>query len=190
MTNATPGSRAALAAYLLLHHRRMPDTPPKERLLYGLSYDRAIFDRVGLFREDLRAGEDTELAARLGDAFRPVLAREVRTGHLNPGLSPRARARPIRPRSARGACPRSGAGPAAAPLGPGSRTPQRSRRDGADRAHSRPPRAAAPRGGMAAAAAWLPRVYSRGAQGAPGRPFSNPRPGGTRRNVTPRSSVR
>ena len=84
MTNATPGSRAALAAYLLLHHRRMPDTPPKERLLYGLSYDRAIFDRVGLFREDLRAGEDTELAARLGDAFRPVLAREVRTGHLNP----------------------------------------------------------------------------------------------------------
>jgi glycosyltransferase involved in cell wall biosynthesis len=83
MTNATPGSRSACAAYLLLHHRRMPDTPAGDRLLYGISYDRAVFDRVGCFREDLRAGEDTELAARLGDGLQPILAPEVRTAHLN-----------------------------------------------------------------------------------------------------------
>ena len=84
MTNATPGSRSACAAYLLLHHRRMPDTPADDRLLYGLSYERAVFDRVGYFREDLRVGEDTELAARLGEPLRPMLAPEVRTAHLNP----------------------------------------------------------------------------------------------------------
>jgi len=84
MTNAVPGSRAANAAYLLLHHRRMPDTPPQDRLLYSLSYDRAVLDRVGRFREDLRVGEDTELALRLGDGLRPLLAPEVRTAHLNP----------------------------------------------------------------------------------------------------------
>ncbi len=41
----------------------MPDTPPSERLLYSVSYDRTLFERFGSFREDLREGEDTDFNA-------------------------------------------------------------------------------------------------------------------------------
>ena len=40
-------TRSANAAHLLLNRRRLPGTPPTERLLFGLSYDRALFDRFG-----------------------------------------------------------------------------------------------------------------------------------------------
>jgi hypothetical protein len=83
MTNADSGSRSAEAAYLLLHHRRMPETPAGRRLLYGLSYDRSLFEQFGLFREDLRTGEDTEFNRRLVPPVRVEFA-EGRTAHRHP----------------------------------------------------------------------------------------------------------
>lgn len=84
MTNAFPESLVSSAAYLRLHLRRMPSTPPSERLLYGVSYDRTLFERFGSFREDLREGEDTEFNARLHGEVDIAWAPEVRTAHANP----------------------------------------------------------------------------------------------------------
>jgi glycosyltransferase involved in cell wall biosynthesis len=84
LTNASPGSRSASAAALLLHHRLMPDTPPRRRLFYGLSYDRALFDRHGGFREDLRGGEDTEFNARISQCTSITWTADVRSAHRNP----------------------------------------------------------------------------------------------------------
>jgi hypothetical protein len=85
IVNADPRSVSALASHLTLFSRRMPGTPPSRALLYGVSYARALLEEVGPFREDLRAGEDTEHAqrAQTGQA-RPVWAPEVRTAHRNP----------------------------------------------------------------------------------------------------------
>ena len=80
----TPDRPAARAAYLLLHARRMPDTPPGERIFFGLSYDRGLFDRFGLFRDDMREGEDSEFNARLECEVRPQWAADVRTAHRHP----------------------------------------------------------------------------------------------------------
>lgn len=84
MTNLYTESTAAWAALLLLHNRRLTVTPPGARLHYSLSYDRRLFDRLGLFREDLRAGEDTEFNARIPPEARPVFARDVITAHRYP----------------------------------------------------------------------------------------------------------
>ena len=84
MANAHPRSLSARAAYLLLHNRRMPETPPDMRLLYSLSYERAVFERHGWFREDLRAGEDSEFNARLEPGAEIAWAPDVRAAHRNP----------------------------------------------------------------------------------------------------------
>lgn len=84
LTNACPESRSACATFLLLHHRMGPHTPPSVRRLYGLSYDRALFDRFGTFREDLPGGEDTEFNARFGTRVPIVWTADVRTAHRNP----------------------------------------------------------------------------------------------------------
>lgn len=78
---ATPAERASL---LLLHNRRLADTPPARRLLYGLSYDRSLFDRHGRFREDLRIGEDTLFNRSLGPEVKVVWGDGVRTAHAFP----------------------------------------------------------------------------------------------------------
>jgi hypothetical protein len=57
---------------------------PSERLLYSLSYDRSLFERFGRFREDLRAGEDTEFNARFRDHAHTVLAPDAVTAHRYP----------------------------------------------------------------------------------------------------------
>jgi glycosyltransferase involved in cell wall biosynthesis len=84
LTSPPDASRPARAGHLLLNARRMPDTPEHHRLLYGLSYDRELFERFGLFREDMRTGEDSELKARLGDGAAAVWAPDVRTQHTEP----------------------------------------------------------------------------------------------------------
>jgi glycosyltransferase involved in cell wall biosynthesis len=84
LTSPPGASRSATAAHLLLNHRRMPDTPVHERLNYGLSYDRELFRRFGSFREDMRAGEDSEFNSRLGDSVTTVYAADVRTQHEAP----------------------------------------------------------------------------------------------------------
>jgi glycosyltransferase involved in cell wall biosynthesis len=84
MANAHPHSLSARAAYLLLHNRRMPETPAHMRLLYSLSYQRAVFERHGRFREDLRAGEDSEFNARVEAEAEITWAPDVRAAHRNP----------------------------------------------------------------------------------------------------------
>jgi GT2 family glycosyltransferase len=84
LTNSAPDNRTATAAFLLLHHRMSRYTPPQARLLYGLSYDRRLFERFGMFREDLRAGEDTEFNARLAGEVEVAWTPDVRTAHRNP----------------------------------------------------------------------------------------------------------
>ncbi|MGZ8697893.1 MAG: glycosyltransferase family 2 protein [Gaiellaceae bacterium] len=84
MTNSFPESVIASAADLRMHLHRMPDTPPTERLLYGVSYDRALFERFGPFREDLREGEDTDFNARMKGEVEIVWVPDVRTAHANP----------------------------------------------------------------------------------------------------------
>lgn len=83
-TNAYPESSAAWASLLLQHNRRLAATRPSQRLHYSLSYDRALFDRFGRFREDLRAGEDTEFNARFRDHAPTVLAPDAVTAHRYP----------------------------------------------------------------------------------------------------------
>jgi glycosyltransferase involved in cell wall biosynthesis len=77
-------TRSECAAHLLLHHRRTPDTPPGQRLFYGMSYERSLFDRYGRFREDLRQGEDTDFNRRLGAEDGVAWAPDVRTIHRHP----------------------------------------------------------------------------------------------------------
>jgi glycosyltransferase involved in cell wall biosynthesis len=84
MANAHPHSLSARAAYLLLHNRRMPETPAHMRLHYSLSYERAVFERHGRFREDLRAGEDSEFNARVEADAEIAWAPDVRAAHRNP----------------------------------------------------------------------------------------------------------
>jgi glycosyltransferase involved in cell wall biosynthesis len=72
------------ASLLLLHNRRLPDTPPRRRLLYSLSYDRTLFDRYGRFCEDLRIGEDTVFNRSFGPEVRVVWGDGVRTAHRFP----------------------------------------------------------------------------------------------------------
>jgi glycosyltransferase involved in cell wall biosynthesis len=83
-TNAYPQSTTAWASLLLVHNRRLAVTSPSKRLLYSLSYDRSLFERFGRFREDLRAGEDTEFNARFRDCAQTVLAPDAVTAHRYP----------------------------------------------------------------------------------------------------------
>jgi glycosyltransferase involved in cell wall biosynthesis len=84
MGNAYPESSAAWAALLLLHNRRLPVTSPSQRLFYSLSYARRLFDRLGPFREDIRAGEDTEFNARIPVEDRTAFAPDAITAHRYP----------------------------------------------------------------------------------------------------------
>jgi glycosyltransferase involved in cell wall biosynthesis len=84
LTSARPASRSASASLLLLHHRRLPDTPPEGRQCFGLSYERGLFRRYGRFREDLRCEEDTDFNSRLGREVQIAWAPYVRTRHLYP----------------------------------------------------------------------------------------------------------
>lgn len=85
VTNPFRRSLAAWASYVALFSRRMPGVPPADALRYGVSYERTLFDRFGLFREDLRGGEDTEFHQRMAAggvaiAWEPA----VRTAHRHP----------------------------------------------------------------------------------------------------------
>lgn len=72
------------ASYTLLHVRRAPEYPAQWAKCYGVSYDRAVFERHGLFRDDLRIGEDTEFNARIA-ANGPILwAPHIVTLHRYP----------------------------------------------------------------------------------------------------------
>lgn len=84
LTNSHPRSLVAWASHLVSFSARLPGLPAAEAIAYGASYERRLFETHGLFREDLRTGEDTEFIARLPPAERPVWSSEVRTIHVNP----------------------------------------------------------------------------------------------------------
>jgi len=84
LDNVYPNSACATAAFVLLASRRMPHCRPHHRVLYGLSYDRTLFDEHGRFRDDLRDGEDTEFRFRLGSAVDIAWAPGVRSAHRYP----------------------------------------------------------------------------------------------------------
>jgi glycosyltransferase involved in cell wall biosynthesis len=84
ITNPYRHSSTAWASLMLQHNRRLLVTNPRQRLYYSLSYDRALFERFGRFREELRAGEDTEFNARFRDHATTVLSPDALTAHRYP----------------------------------------------------------------------------------------------------------
>jgi len=84
VTQVEPRKLASIAFHILMYARRMPGTPPGQRLHYSLSYDRNLFERYGLFSEDLRSGEDTDFNSRLRSDVAVTWAGDVRTAHRHP----------------------------------------------------------------------------------------------------------
>ena len=83
IVNSHPRNLVACAAHLVSHMRRLPGLPADKAQRYGVSFDRKLFDRYGLFDEQLAAGEDTEFMARLPEAMRPVWDPRILTVHRN-----------------------------------------------------------------------------------------------------------
>jgi len=84
--NLTPDNLWSRASHVALFAKRMPGLRAEDAVHYGISYDRRLFDRFGLFREDVRVGEDSELNDRLkGIAI--SWAPEVRAAHLHPATA-------------------------------------------------------------------------------------------------------
>ncbi len=84
VTNCRPRNLWSWVSRIFLHARRMPGTPESKVIHYGVSYARTLFDRFGLFREDLRAGEDSEFNDRVRERIPIAWAPEVRSAHLYP----------------------------------------------------------------------------------------------------------
>ncbi|MCC7124800.1 MAG: glycosyltransferase [Acidobacteria bacterium] len=84
VVNLTPANPFASAMHTLLYPARLPETPRHARLHYGVSLARTVFTRLGVYRSDLRTGEDTELRERAGGRLRMVYRADVRTAHRNP----------------------------------------------------------------------------------------------------------
>lgn len=82
--NDQRGNLFAWASHAALHAARMRGLPKRKALRYGASYARDLFERYGLFREDLRIGEDTEFHRRLRRRDRPVWAPQVTASHRYP----------------------------------------------------------------------------------------------------------
>lgn len=84
VTNPYRRNLIAWTMYVSLFSTRMPGTPDDKALRYGVSYERTLFDRFGVFREDMRGGEDTEFHQRLAPEVAIRWAPEVRTAHRHP----------------------------------------------------------------------------------------------------------
>lgn len=84
VTNPFRRNLAAWASYVSLFARRMPGVSAGEALLYGASYHRSLFERFGLFREDLRGGEDTDFHQRFAGEVTITWEPRVRTAHRHP----------------------------------------------------------------------------------------------------------
>ncbi len=84
IVNNDPDNAVATAYHLVHTGTRDVRIPPARAMRYGASYARWMFDRYGLFREDMRVAEDSEFHQRLLREHRPVWAPDVRTVHRNP----------------------------------------------------------------------------------------------------------
>ena len=83
VTNAYPHSRSAWASHLLRYQRRFVQTPEADRLMLGVSCHRDVFERMGLFRDDLPGAEDSEFTERLLAEVDVAWAGNVRSAHRN-----------------------------------------------------------------------------------------------------------
>lgn len=83
MLNSHPRDLVACAAYLVMYMRRLPGLPAEKALRYGVSFNRKLFDRYGLFDENMASGEDTDFMTRLPEALRPVWEPRILTVHRN-----------------------------------------------------------------------------------------------------------
>lgn len=75
---------ASWASHILLHAGHRPGVPGRIHLRYGASYARSVLIRHGLFRDDLRVGEDTEYKTRLDGFHEIAWGPEVVITHRNP----------------------------------------------------------------------------------------------------------
>ncbi|MDX8465341.1 glycosyltransferase [Mesorhizobium sp. VK23B] len=83
IANSHPRNLVACAAHLVTYMRRLPGLPAHKALRYGVSFDRKLFDRYGLFNEQMASGEDTEFMERLPKAMVPLWEPAVLTVHRN-----------------------------------------------------------------------------------------------------------
>ncbi|MBZ9762197.1 glycosyltransferase family 2 protein [Mesorhizobium sp. CA8] len=81
--NSHPRNLVACAAHLVTYMRRLPGLSAGKAQRYGVSFDRKLFERYGMFDERMRSGEDTEFMARLPEVLRPVWEPRVLTVHRN-----------------------------------------------------------------------------------------------------------
>jgi glycosyltransferase involved in cell wall biosynthesis len=84
VTNQNPRNIWSWISYISLFARRMPNVSPDLAKHYGVSYDRTLFDRFGMFREDIMSGEDSDFNERLSGRVAIAWAPEVRSAHHNP----------------------------------------------------------------------------------------------------------
>ena len=80
--NSHPLSPLAWVAHLATWAKRMPSE--EKGNAFGASYDRALFQEHGLFREELARGEDDEFHNRLPPEKRPLWNPSIQTIHRNP----------------------------------------------------------------------------------------------------------
>ncbi|TRC98814.1 glycosyltransferase family 2 protein [Mesorhizobium sp. WSM4303] len=83
ISNSHPESLVACAAYLALFARRLPGLPAELALRYGVSFDRSLFDRFGLFDENIASAEDTDFLDRLPSELTPIWDPAIKTIHSN-----------------------------------------------------------------------------------------------------------
>lgn len=83
MMHDRPLHLVAWADQLLLFPHRLPHLPENRVILFGVSFARDVFERYGLFNENLRTGEDSEFLERLEAGDKPVWAPCVITLHRN-----------------------------------------------------------------------------------------------------------
>lgn len=78
----TPSARAG---NWIAHRNRIPEIPEDRAGRFGLSYERHLFAELGLFREDLLVGEDSEFNQKVADKCGIALwDREIVTMHRYP----------------------------------------------------------------------------------------------------------
>lgn len=84
LTHVHKRNLCSWAMYIALYTRRMPHVPPDQRLYFGVSYERALFDAFGLFNAALETGEDSDFNARLTQrGVKIEWAADVLTAHRN-----------------------------------------------------------------------------------------------------------
>lgn len=72
------------ACTLGLYAGRLPGLPAERALRYGLSYERALLERLGPFDASLETGEDSAYLQRVEPLAQPAWTSGVRTRHLAP----------------------------------------------------------------------------------------------------------